>query len=42
MGDDYFWDGREPTEEEQEAIGDVRYSRALAARLSEICRAELG
>ena len=35
---DYLWDGREPTDEEQAAIDDVRSCRARATRLSALVR----
>ena len=40
IGDDYFWEGRQPTEDEREAIDNVRTSRVLAARLAALLRAE--
>ena len=40
IGADYFWEGRQPNDEEREAIEDARASRALAARLSALLGAD--
>lgn len=38
IGEDFYWEGREPSEQEREAIVDVHASRELAARLASLLR----